>query len=147
MEMIQKIVIIPENMKAELSGKKIKIASGSNISEKVLKAKEIIIEIKGNEIILTTTKRKKNNAMLTTFTTHIQNLIDGLQKPFEYRLSIVYSHFPMNVAVKGNFVEINNFAGEKKPRKAKILGKTKVEVKGKDLIVTGHVKDDVSQTA
>lgn len=147
METVQKIVIVPENFKAEVSAKKIKILSGGNSAEKMLNSKDISIELKGNEIILTTNARKKNLAMLTTFSTHIQNLIDGLQKPFEYRLSIVYSHFPMNVIVKGNFVEINNFTGEKKPRKAKILGKTKVEIKGKDLIVTGNTKDEVSQTA
>ena len=117
------------------------------MAEKMLAAKEIHIELKGNEIVLTTNERKKNNAMLTTFATHIQNLVDGLQKPFEYKLTIVYSHFPMNVAVKGSFVEINNFTGEKKPRKAKILGKTKVEIKGKDLTVTGNTKDEVAQTA
>ena len=36
---------------------------------------------------------------------------------------------------------------EKTPRKAKILGDTKVEVKGQEVIVSGSNKEDTGQTA
>ena len=34
---------------------------------------------------------------------------------------------------------IENFQGERAPRTAKIVGKTKVNPKGEDVILTGHV--------
>ena len=42
---------------------------------------------------------------------------------------------------------IENFLGEKFPRKAKILGATKIEVKGDQVILTGPDIEAVSQTA
>jgi len=62
-------------------------------------------------------------------------------------MRIIHSHFPMNVQVSGKEVIITNFTGEKKPRKAKIIGpNTAVEVKGKDVIVKGTNKEHVGQT-
>jgi len=146
-KLIEQTIELPESIKAEISGNTIKILGGSHLNEKSFNAKELKIETTGRQIILKTADRKKNYAMLNSLVSHIQNMIEGIEKGYEYKLSIVYSHFPMNVAVKQGFVEINNFAGEKNPRKAKILGKTKVEVKGKDVIVTGNNKEDVSQTS
>ena len=48
--------------------------------------------------------------------------------------------------VKGKEMLIKNFLGEKQPRKAKIPGQTKVEVKGQEVTVTGLSKEDVGQT-
>ena len=62
-------------------------------------------------------------------------------------VTTVYNHFPINVAVKGNNVEINNFLGEKLPRIARILPGVKVEIKGKDVFVRGSDKEAVGQTA
>ena len=70
----------------------------------------------------------------------------GLGADFTYKMEVVYSHFPMTVAVKGNIVEINNLAGAKHPRKAKIRGNTKVEIKGKNLTITSQNKEDAGQT-
>ena len=62
-------------------------------------------------------------------------------------MKIVYSHFPMKVAVKGNVVITDNYLGEKAPRKAAIVGETKVVVKGKDIRIEGIDKEAVGQTA
>ena len=87
------------------------------------------------------------NAKLRTLISHLHNMAKGLNQEFEYKLAIVYSHFPMSVNVKSDKVEINNFAGEKKQRTATILQNVKVEVKGKDVFVKGHSKEAVGQTA
>ncbi|NIU39655.1 50S ribosomal protein L6, partial [Candidatus Bathyarchaeota archaeon] len=57
------------------------------------------------------------------------------------------SHFPISVKVKEKTVVIENFTGERSPRIAKIMGDTKVTVKGEDVIVQGINIEDVSQTA
>lgn len=51
--------------------------------------------------------------MLGTIVAHIRNMINGVTKGYEYKLAIVYSHFPMNVKVEGNKIMITNFLGEK----------------------------------
>ena len=62
-------------------------------------------------------------------------------------MKIVYSHFPVSVKIQDNKVLIENFQGERAHRVAKIWGKTKVVAKGDDVIITGMVLTDVTQTA
>jgi large subunit ribosomal protein L6 len=74
-------------------------------------------------------------------------MIVGVTNGFEYKMKIVYSHFPVKTSIKGDQFIIENFLGEKHPRKANILGDTKINVKGDDVILTGPNKEDVGQTA
>ena len=71
--------------------------------------------------------------------------ISPTKKP--HKKSPVFSHFPITVKVDGKTVLIENFQGERAARKTKIWGDTKVVPKGDDVIITGHVLTDVSQTA
>jgi large subunit ribosomal protein L6 len=73
-------------------------------------------------------------------------MIKGVTEGFEYKMSIVYSHFPMQTKVEGKTVVISNFLGEKKPRIAKIVGGTTVKVSGNSVVVSGINKEDVGQT-
>ena len=91
--------------------------------------------------------RKKEAALVGTVRSHIQNMIKGVTKGFTYKLKIVFSHFPITVKIIGKTLTIENFTGERSPRKAKIMGDSKVTVKGDDIIVQGINLEDVSQTA
>ena len=91
--------------------------------------------------------RKKEAALVGTIYSHILNMITGVEKGFSYKLKIVFSHFPISVKVQDNFVMIENFTGERKSRKSKILGNVKVKVQGEDLTVEGLNLENVSQTA
>jgi large subunit ribosomal protein L6 len=62
-------------------------------------------------------------------------------------MKIVYAHFPIKASVKGDVFLIENFLGEKAPRKAAILGKTKVTVKGDQVLLSGVNIEEVGQTA
>ena len=69
---------------------------------------------------------------------------------YRYRLKSVYAHFPINVNVNGNDVEIRNFLGEKIVRKIGMLeGVTCNVVQGaKDEIeVFGNDIENVSRSA
>ncbi len=106
------------------------------------------LEVKDNQVVLNpVNSKKKTRSVLNTTKKMIMNALKGLSEEFIYKLSIVYSHFPITVKPEGNFVVISNFLGEKKARKTKILPGCKVEVKGKDIIVTGHDKYSTGQTA
>ena len=62
-------------------------------------------------------------------------------------MKIVYSHYPITVKEEGKKVLIENFQGERAYRVSKIWNDTKVTPKGDDVIITGHVLTDVTQTA
>ena len=90
--------------------------------------------------------KKRDKAMLGTIKSHINNMITGLTDGFTYKMKIVYAHFPMTVKVAESKVLIENFLGERHPRTAKILGDTKVQIKGDEVSVSGVNKEDVGQT-
>ncbi len=91
--------------------------------------------------------KRKDAALAGTWEAHVKNMIKGVTEGFTYKLKIVYAHFPMKVSVKGKEILIENFMGEKSPRKAYIKGDVKVEVKGDTVTVTGINIEDVGQTA
>lgn len=149
MKKTQELLIeVPEGIKIEADGSKVTLSDGKDSVSREFKAREVKFSKKDNSIVLSTEKySRRTKSLMNSINAHINNMVEGLTKGFEYRLAIVYSHFPINVVVKGNVVEINNFTGEKRPRKALIIGSTKVEVKGKEIIVTGKNKEHAGQTA
>jgi large subunit ribosomal protein L6 len=60
---------------------------------------------------------------------------------------VLYSHFPMQVDVEGDEVVIDNFLGERAPRRTEIRGDTEVDIDGEDLVLRGPDKEAVGQTA
>ena len=52
-----------------------------------------------------------------------QNLITGVTKGYEYKMRLVYAHFPININIEdaGRTIEIRNFLGEKRVRVVKML--------------------------
>jgi len=119
---------------------------GSLVRE--FKSYRLKILASGNEVKIEGTPNNKQTLILIeTLTAHIRNMVEGLVYGYKYQLKVVYSHFPMSIAVEKGVVNIKNFLGEKFPRKALIIGNTKVEVKGQDVTISGIDKDAVGQTA
>lgn len=139
---------LPVGFKATIEKETLKISGNGKEVAKKLSLSDVSVVAEENKLVVyQNDKRKKAKAKAGAIVAHIRNMIKGLEKGFTYKLEIVYSHFPLNVSVKPGFVEINNLGGAKHPKKAKIVGEAKVEVKGKDIIVSGHNKEDVGQTA
>ncbi len=67
--------------------------------------------------------KRKHLASIRTVISHVQNLITGVTKGFEYKMRLVYAHFPININIekKGAVVEIRNFLGEKRVRVVEML--------------------------
>jgi large subunit ribosomal protein L6 len=105
-----------------------------------------ILKDDGNVILEAQFPKKRDKAMLGTIKSHINNMIIGLTDGFTYKMKIVYAHFPMTVKVTEGKVIIENFLGERHPRAAKILGDTKVQINGDEVMVSGVNKEDVGQT-
>ena len=144
---IEKVIELPEGVQVDIAGSKITV-KGQSTLERDFKTDKVMVEKKDNTIVVFAEfPRKKEKALVGTVAAHITNMINGVTKGFEYKLVVFYSHFPINVKVEGKEVLINNFLGEKFPRKANIVRDAKVDVKGQDITVSGVDKEDVAQTA
>jgi large subunit ribosomal protein L9e len=94
---------------------------------------------------------RKQMASLRTLTSHVQNLITGVTKGYQYKMRFVYAHFPINAAITKNDkeIEIRNFLGEKIVRRVPMLdGVTVQRTANKDeIVLTGNDLDNVSLSA
>jgi large subunit ribosomal protein L6 len=91
--------------------------------------------------------RKRDYSILHTARSLIRNICEGLTEGYTIKMKVVYAHFPITVKVDGKTILIENFQGERAPRKTHIVGNTKVIPKGEDVVLTGEVWTDVTQTA
>merc|ERR1711924_591096 len=85
--------------------------------------------------------KSKELACIKTTCSHIQNMITGVTKGFEYRMKMVYAHFPTNLQINngGKDVDIVNFIGQKVKFHVDALDGVKVEkdAKSTEVIITG----------
>jgi len=91
-------------------------------------------------------------AALRTVTSHIENMITGVLKGYEYKMRLVYAHFPINVNIadNGSTLEIRNFLGEKVVRKVVMLDGVKVDRSANvkdELVLVGNNLELVTQSA
>jgi len=143
-----KSIEIPEGVLVKVEGRVVTVNGEKGELTRNFSHAPISIRLKENTITVQANwPRKKETALVGTVSSHIQNMITGVTKGFTYKLKIVFSHFPISVKVRERTVAIENFTGERSPRIAKIMGDTKVMVKGEDVIVQGTNIEDVSQTA
>ncbi|MCQ2820754.1 MAG: 50S ribosomal protein L6 [archaeon] len=63
----------------------------------------------------------KQSAILYTLATHIKNMIKGVTVGFRYKMHTVKKHFPIEVAVKPDQVEIGRFLGGRDVKVIKLL--------------------------
>ncbi len=145
---LKKTLDIPEGVTLVLEGNSISVTGPRGSSVRELWYPGIVITLEENQVMVdSSNQRKKQVAMMGTIASHISNMINGVTDGYTYRMKVVYSHFPIQLKVVGDHLSIGNFLGEKKPRKAKIQGDTKVETKGDEVIVSGIAIEDVGQTA
>ncbi len=149
----KRTIEIPPDVRVSISGDpvsgySIKVSGPKGENSKTLRYRGIFIQKDENKIrVYTNVPKKKYKAMVGTFAGHIENLIIGVKNGFEYHLKVVYAHFPIKVRVENGLVVIENFLGEKYPRKAKIVGRAEVEISGQDIFVRGVDIEECGQTA
>ena len=139
---------IPKNVEVVLDGSNIIVSGPAGKSSKKFAFGKVIFEKKEDKIILKHEKAtKKEKKIIHTLSAHIKNMLEGVQKKFEYKLKICASHFPISVKIEGDKAIIKNFLGEKKERQAKILPGAEARVEKDVIIITSIDKDIVGQTA
>jgi large subunit ribosomal protein L6 len=139
---------IPEDFEASYEDGVLTIEGNGEQVSKKLEHAMIDVELRDDEVTFSTRSSKKNVvSILSTYQSHVQNMVDGLEDPHVYKMEGVYAHFPMTIKQENNQIVIDNFMGEREPRTADILEGVTVEVDGEDLTLTGANKESVSQTA
>ena len=89
---------------------------------------------------------------INTALSHVRNMCTGVTKGFRFKLRFAYAHFPINVSVEKQTVEIRNFLGEKRVRRLTVPEGIKVyrtdAAKMKDeLVLEGNDLESVSREA
>ena len=146
---ISKIIQVPDDVEVNVEGHKVTVKGAKGTLTRDFSHVSISIDVKDDETVRVWAEwpRKKEAALVGTIYSHIQNMITGVEKGFTYKLKIVFSHFPMSVKVQDKTVLIENFTGERRERKVKIIGDVRVKVQSEDVIVSGINLENVSQTA
>ncbi|MHB8565994.1 MAG: 50S ribosomal protein L6 [Nitrososphaerales archaeon] len=106
------------------------------------------IKIEGKTIkILSRGARRKDRSIFNTARSLVLNAVQGVTNGYQYKLKVIFAHFPVSIKIQGQNILVENFYGERSPRVAEIVGDTKAEVQGEDIILNGVSIQDVGQTA
>lgn len=147
-EKFQEQVEIPEGVTITQKRHMLQFQGPLGKTFKSFRSIPVNIEIKDNKVHLSAPgRRKRDYSILHTARSIIKNICEGLIEGYTIKMKVVFAHFPITVKVDGKTVSIENFQGERAPRTTKIVGNTKVIPKGEDVIITGEVLTDVTQTA
>ena len=131
-------VRIPQGVKVEIAGPVVKVKGKKGELERIFRFPQITMGVDKDEVVVSTdVDRKRTVAMVGTIQAHISNMCRGVSEGFEYRMKVVYSHFPIQLKLAGNRLEINNFLGEKKPRYASISNSVTAKVSNDEIVLTG----------
>lgn len=144
---IREEIEIPEGVEVIIDKNEVSVKGPNGKDSRVFNYPNVTIKENDGLVVLETSfPKKKDKAMIGTTKAHISNMITGVTDGFKYIMKIVFAHFPMTVKVNKNIVVIDNFLGERHPRQAKIVGDSKVVVKGDEVTITGINKEHVGQT-
>ena len=147
-EKFQDEVSIPEGVKVTQRKNMLSFVGPLGKTFKSFRKIPVEIEVTEDKVILKSIGYKKRDyAILHTARSIIRNICEGLIVGYTLKMKVVYAHFPITVKVDGKTIVIENFQGERAPRKTYIVGNTKVIPKGEDVLLTGEVWTDITQTA
>jgi large subunit ribosomal protein L6 len=145
---ISRTISIPDGVVVNIDARKVTVRGNKATLTRDFSYAGVSLETDGKAVrIWAQWPRKKEASLVGTIESHIKNMITGVTKGYTYKLKIVYSHFPITVKLQDKALMVENFTGERRARKAKILGDVKVKIETDDIIVQGACLEDVSQTA
>jgi len=135
------MVTIPEGVNVKVDGMTVEVGGPAGKQSRTFTIRGVKIFMKGKEITVEGPIREAN-----TISAHIANMVNGSKAGYRQKMKIIYAHFPISIEMKGKDIMIKNFIGEKQPRKAHVVGDTKVESKGQEMTISGPSREDVGQT-
>jgi large subunit ribosomal protein L6 len=139
---------IPEDVTAETDHLDLEVDGPNGTVSRRLWYPDVSVSIEDGAVVIESdAEDAKTMSTLGTFESHVRNMFHGVTDGWEYELEVFYSHFPMQVNVEGDEVLIENFLGERAPRRTEIHGDTEVDVAEEEITVRGPDIEAVGQTA
>jgi len=141
-------VKIPKGVTVRIEGNLVKVTGPKGMLMREMYYPNVSLSVADGECtIATESGRKKILAVCGTFAAHLQNMCTGVTKGYQYRMKVVYSHFPIQLKLAGDRIEVGNFLGEKRSRFARIEKDVKVAIGSDEVSLTGIDKEAVGKTA
>ncbi|MGC8662544.1 MAG: 50S ribosomal protein L6 [Candidatus Micrarchaeia archaeon] len=141
---------IPKGVDAKVEGGFITVSGKAGSAKAKINTKMLNVKIENGKVEITVTdaKKLKRVAMMAerALAGRLSGLFDGVQNKIERKMTVAYVHFPIALELSGNTLIIKNIFGERAPRKAKLVGNTKLEIKGQNITVSGVDPYEVGQT-
>ena len=141
---------IPSGVAVTVEGSTVKIKGKLGSTSKQFNRRMIAVKTQGGKIIVTEAGNKKllkrSGYAAMAFSSELGTSVSGVQEGISQKMVIFFAHFPMTIEIKGSKIMVKNIFGERAPRETSIVGDTKVDVKGHDVIVKGVDRYDVGQT-
>ncbi|PSQ44853.1 50S ribosomal protein L6 [Halobacteriales archaeon SW_7_68_16] len=141
---------IPDEATVEIDRLDATISGPNGTVERRLWYPGVTVSVDGDAVVIAADADDADTrATVGTFESHLENAFHGVTDSWEYEMGIYTSHFPMQVSVEDDAVVIENFLGEKAPRRVPIHGETEIEVDdGEEAVyLHGPSIEDVGQTA
>lgn len=146
--MPQTTIEIPEDVAAEKDRFDLVVEGPEGTVRKRLWYPNVSVEVTDDGVVIESPKENaKTTATMGSFESHVRNMLHGVTDGWTYEMEIFYSHFPMQVRVDGDEIVIENFLGERSPRRTRIHGETTIDVDDEKLVLSGPDKEAVGQTA
>jgi len=145
---MEEIFKVPHGITIKKDGKKIVVFGKLGEAKADFSNPHVHFSTKDNEIIFKSdTETRKSKRLVETYFAQMKKMVEGVEIGFTYKMKVCFTHFPITVKVEGNLVLIENFLGERVPRKAKMFPNVKVVVNKQDITLTGSDLYSVSQSA
>ncbi len=142
---------MPNGVQAEVKGNEVSVKGALGTNTRRFNDSLLTVSVSGNKLSIVPAESKKlkekSKTAEVSFAKAVRNDIDGVIKYYEANMQTVSAHFPISLEIKGDTLLIKNLIGERAPRTAYIVGKSKAEVKGQNLRIYGISKEEVSQSA
>jgi large subunit ribosomal protein L6 len=139
---------IPDEVTATMDHLEITVEGPNGSVTRRLWYPDVSVSVDGDTVVIESeADDAETESTVGTFESHVTNMLYGVTEGWEYDMEVFYSHFPMQVTVEGDEVVIENFLGEKAPRRTPLRGDTSVAVDGEELTISGPSIEDVGQTA
>ena len=139
---------IPEDVTAETDHLDLEVEGPNGSVSRRLWYPDVSVSVEDRTVVIESDEDDaKTMSTLGTFESHVRNMFHGVTEGWEHELEVFSSHFPMQVNVEGDEVLIENFLGERAPRRTEIHGDTEVDVAEEEVTVRGPDIEAVGQTA
>ncbi|BEJ11091.1 hypothetical protein CspHIS471_0105130 [Cutaneotrichosporon sp. HIS471] len=143
---------IPVGVTVAVKARKITVEGPRGTLVKNVRHVAMDIQVVADKVVFTIFHGgRKHVACLRTIRSLVENMITGVTKGFQYKMKLVYAHFPINAipSADATSIQIRNFLGEKIVRECPMLEGTTVKLSDikDEIILEGNDIEKVSQSA